>query len=80
MTSSNKIGLLCTTIFTEMLIKEPWDKLQKIKTHGSELRGQYSRTHATINNDATTTCEYFTGRNLVQIQPSESLPSLTLSL
>ena len=25
-----------------------------IKTHGSESRGQYSRTHAAINNDATT--------------------------
>ena len=38
-----------------------------IKTHDSESRGQYSRTHAPINNDETTTREYFTGGNVVQI-------------
>ena len=54
--------------------------MQHIKTHGSELHGQYSRTHATINNDEITTCEYFRGRNVVQIQPSETLPSFTLAL
>ena len=57
-----------------------WCNQDSLKTHGSESRGQYSRMHAAINNDVITTCEYFTGRNLVQIQPSESLPSLTLSL
>jgi len=31
-------------------------------------------------NDATTTCEYFTGTNIVQIQPSETLLLLMLSL
>ena len=31
------------------------------------------------NSDATTTHEYFTGVNCVQIQPSEALPLLTLS-
>ena len=31
-------------------------------------------------NDATITREYFTGTNIVQIQPSETLPLLTLLL
>jgi len=44
-----------------------------IKTHGSESHGLYSRTHAAIINDATTTRKYFTGRNVVQLQPSETL-------
>ena len=30
-------------------------------------------------NDATTTREYFTGRNFVKIQPSETLPLLQYS-
>ena len=32
------------------------------------------------NNDATTTSKYFTGTTNVQIQPSETLRLLTLSL
>ena len=51
-----------------------------IKTHGSESSGQYSRMYAAINNDAITTREYFTGMSVVQFQPSETLPSLTVSL
>ena len=35
--------------------------------------------HVAINNDASTTLKYFTGRNVVQIQPSETLP-ITLKL
>ena len=38
---------------------------------------EYARCN---NNDGTTTSEYFTGANVVQIQHFETLPSLTLSL
>ena len=37
------------------------------------------RMHAAIYNDMNTTQDYLTGRKVVQIQPSETLPSLTLS-
>ena len=47
------------------------------KTHGSESREIYTHHN---NNYASTTREYFTGTNVVQIQPSETLPLLMLSL
>ena len=77
----------------DVLVEIPFHVLfyaRKIPIFFSELSrltlaSQYSRMHAAIincdfNNDATTTHEYFTGRNTVQIQPSGTLPSLTISL